>query len=414
MTPHASRIRALARRLAVLVVMAVATGTAAAGFLWSLDAVTRLRFSNPWLLWFLPLGGFLVAWTYRKWGRHAGEGNNLLIDEMRQPGAGVPRRMAPLVLFGTLVTHLFGGSSGREGTAVQMGAGIAAACARFLGKDAEGMRWLLMAGVAAGFGAVFGTPVAGAVFAVEWWVASRIRLRALVPCFIAAMVAHWTCLACGGRHTIYQVAAPSLLRPDLVLFGKMLLAAMVFGLAGAVFARACHGVADFSKRFIPRAELRPVVGGLLVIGLYHLAGTPDYLGLGVLAEHPGSVTLPAMFVSSDVPATAWLWKLVFTAVTVGAGFKGGEVTPLFFIGAALGNTLAQLAGAPVDLFAALGFTAIFAAATKTPWASTLLGMELFGPGLGLHLAAACWVARFASGRGSIYRPKSASPDSCRR
>lgn len=413
MIPLAPKLRALARRLAVLVVMAMVTGTAAAGFLWSLDAVTRLRFSEPRLLWFLPVGGFLVAWMYRQWGRNAGEGNNLLIDEMRQPGAGVPRRMAPLVLFGTLVTHLFGGSAGREGTAVQMGGGIAAACARMLGNDGAGVRLLLMAGVAAGFGAVFGTPVAGAVFAVEWWVVSRIRLRALVPCFIAAMVAHWTCLAWGVGHTNYQVAAPSLLRPDLVLLGKTLMAAVLFGVAGAVFARACHGVADACKRIIPRAELRPVAGGLLVIGLYHLAGTPDYLGLGVLADRPGAVTLPAMFVSSDIPASAWLWKLVFTAVTVGAGFKGGEVTPLFFIGAALGNAIAQLTGAPVDLFAALGFTAIFAAATKTPLASTLLGIELFGPGLGLHLAAACFIARHASGHRSIYRPKPAAPDAAR-
>jgi len=402
MTSRPSQMLAAMKWLAVLVPMAVAIGSASAFFLWSLDALTRVRFDHPWLLWFLPIGGFAIGWLYHHYGKNASSGNNLLIDEIHQPGAGVPRRMAPLVLLGTLVTHLFGGSAGREGTAVQMGGGIAAAFARMLKLDAASVRVLLMAGVAAGFGSVFGTPIAGAVFALEVLVIGRIQYDALIPCFVASLVADWTCSAWGVGHTQYHVAVATASRIDLLVFGKVLIAAIAFGLAGRLFALCSHRLAEVFKRFIPRSELRPVAGGLLVIGLFYLAGTPDYLGLGVLADRPGAITLPAMFGSTDIPATAWIWKLAFTVVTLAAGFKGGEVTPLFFIGAALGNALAIALGAPVDLFAALGFVAIFAGATNTPLASTLLGMELFGAGNGIYLATACIVAYRFSGQTGIY------------
>ncbi len=388
--------------LAVLLPMAVAIGSASAFFLWSLDALTRVRFDNPWLLFLLPIGGFGVGWLYHHYGKSAAAGNNLLIDEIHQPGAGVPRRMAPLVLIGTLATHLFGGSAGREGTAVQMGGSIAGAFARWLKLDAGSVRLLLMAGVAAGFGSVFGTPIAGAVFALEVLVIGRMQYDALIPCFIASLVADWTCAAWGVGHTHYHVAVAIAPRLDLWLFGKVVLASIAFGLAGALFALGSHKLGALFKRYIPRPELRPAVGGVLVIGLFFLAGTPDYLGLGVLGNRPDAITLPAMFGSMEIPAGAWLWKLVFTVVTLAAGFKGGEVTPLFFIGAALGNALAIAMGAPVDLFAALGFVAIFAGATNTPLASTLLGMELFGADNGLYLATACFIAYRFSGHSGIY------------
>lgn len=403
MIPRPFQLLAAVKWLAVLLPMAAVIGSASAFFLWSLDALTRVRFANPGLMWLLPVGGFIVGWTYLHYGKTAGGGNNLLIDEIHQPAAGVPRRMAPLILLGTLVTHLFGGSAGREGTAVQMGGGIAATFARVLKLDSASVRLLLMAGVAAGFGSIFGTPIAGAVFALEVLVIGRMQYDALIPCFIASLVADWVCGAWGIGHTHYQVnvAAPGP-HPDLWLFGKVVLAAIAFGLAGALFSWCSHKLADGFKRCIPQPELRPVFGGLLVIGLFFLSGTPDYLGLGVIGNRPDAITLPAMFTSTQIPASAWLWKLVFTVVTLSAGFKGGEVTPLFFIGAALGNALAMAMGAPIDLFAALGFVAIFAGATNTPLASTLLGMELFGAGNGLYLATACIIAYRFSGHTGIY------------
>lgn len=402
MIPRPFQLLAAAKWLAVLIPMAAAIGSASAFFLWSLDALTRVRFSNPWLLWLLPLSGLAVGWLYHRHGKSSAAGNNLLIDEIHQPGAGVPLRMAPLVLIGTLATHLFGGSAGREGTALQMGGSIAGAFARFLKLDAGSVRLLLMAGVAAGFGSIFGTPIAGVVFALEVLVIGRMQYDALIPCFIASLVADWTCAAWGIGHTQYHVAVATAAHLDLWLFEKVVIAAIAFGLAGRCFALSSHQLTDLFKRFIPRPELRPAMGGVLVISLFFLAGTPDYLGLGVLGNRPDAITLPAMFGNMDIPASAWIWKFVFTVATLSAGFKGGEVTPLFFIGAALGNTLAIALGAPVDLFAALGFVAIFAGTTNTPLASTLLGMELFGAGNGLYMATACIIAYRFSGHTGIY------------
>jgi H+/Cl- antiporter ClcA len=398
-----SRLRSTLGWTIILTLLAMAVGSASAFFLWALDAVTRVRFANPGLLFLLPVAGLFIGAIYQLYGKSADAGNNLLIDEIHQPGAGVPRRMAPLILLGTLITHLCGGSAGREGTALQMGGGIASTFARFFKLDAYHVRTLLMAGVAAGFGSIFGTPVAGAVFALEVLIVGRVQYDALIPCFFAAVLADWTCGAWGVGHTHYRVDVVAITHlAQGWLMGKVILAAVAFGLVSALFAGLSHRLGEAFRSTIPRAEFRPVIGGFLVIGLFFLAGTGDYLGLGVLGNRPDAITLPAMFTSTEIPALAWGWKLIFTVVTLSAGFKGGEVTPLFFIGAALGNALALALNAPIDLFAALGFVAIFAGATKTPIASTFLGMELFGAEHGLYIATACIIAFRCSGSTGIY------------
>ncbi|MEG3082114.1 voltage-gated chloride channel family protein [Sphingomonas sp. PB2P12] len=395
---HAQAV-AVVRWALVLVPMAAVVGTLCASFLWSLDAVTRLRFAWPWLLYLLPLGGFVVGLLYHLTGRSVEGGNNLIVEQIHEPGGGVPLRMAPLILFGTVMTHLFGGSAGREGTAVQLGGSIASGFGHAFNLDAEGTRILLMTGIAAGFGAVFGTPIAGAVFALEVLAIGRIEYRALMPCLVAALVGDWTCLAWGIHHSIYRIDA--VVPVDALLVAKAAIAGVAFGLVGLVFAEANHALGGWLKRIVPYGPLRPVIGGVAVIALVTLFGTRDYLGLGTLAATPDSITI-ASFFGPDTHPWSWALKLLFTVVTLSAGFKGGEVTPLFFIGAALGNALAPMFGVPTGIFAAIGFVAVFAGAANTPLACTFMGIELFGATYAVPIAAACFVAYVCSGHNGIY------------
>lgn len=397
------------RWLALVAPVGGLIGSACALFLWLLDVATSLQWQHPWLLFLLPLGGVAVGGLYHLLGRSAEGGNNLVIEQIHEPGAGVPGRMGPLVLIGTVATHLFGGSAGREGTAVQMGGSIAGTVARWLQLPPEKMRLLLMAGVAAGFAGVFGTPIAGTVFAMEVLAVGRMRYDALIPCLIGAIAADAACTAWGIHHTVYQVAASVAVHPGhpLALFDGRLVAhvavaAIAFGLASTLFAELMHALQQLFKRISPHPALRPAVGGLVVIALVFLLGTRDFLGLGVSSPDPLGVSIVSSFSAGGAHPWSWWWKTLFTAVTLGAGFKGGEVTPLFYIGAALGNTLATLFGAPVDLFAALGFVAVFAGATNAPLACTIMGIELFGATYGAYFAIACFLAYLLSGHSGIY------------
>jgi len=381
-------------------------GTASAFFLWALEWVTNLRFEHGWLLFLLPVGGLLIGLIYHHLGKDSEGGTNILLDQIHQPGGGVPVKMAPLVLVGTLVTHLFGGSAGREGTAVQMGGSLAGACGKFFKLRPENMRILLMAGVAAGFGSVFGTPLAGAIFAMEVLVIGRIQYEALIPVLAASLIGDATCSAWGIHHTSYRIA----INPgggdravlDFRLLGLTVAGGAIFGLVSMFFSEFTHYLHQGWKKTIAFAPLRPVAGGLVVIALTYLLGTRDYLGLGVHSPDPNAVTILSAFTPGGADTWSWWWKILFTAVTLSTGFKGGEVTPLFFIGATLGHTLAVLTGAPVDLFAGLGFIAVFAGASNTPLACTIMGVELFGSHYAVYFAVACFVAYYFSGHSGIY------------
>lgn len=378
------------------------TGSAVALFLWLLDEVTKLRWQHGWLLYLLPVAGIAIHFLYRLWGKSAERGNNLVIDEIHEPGGGVPLRMAPLILVTTLITHLFGGSAGREGTAVQIGGSIAGGLASRLRIGKEGTRLLLQMGIAAGFGAVFGTPLAGGVFALEVLVVGKADYRNLLPCLIAGYLGDKVCVLWGITHVHYSVGQPTSFLPDIWLVGKAVVIGMASGLVARLFALASHGLKNAANKFIRLSWLIPVTGGVVVIALVYFAGTTDYLGLGVTTNDGQGISIVNAFSGSQVMANAWLWKLVFTVVTLSLGFKGGEVTPLFFIGAWLGHSLGLLLGAPVDLCAALGFIAVFAGATNTPVACIIMGIELFGMGSFIYYALACEAAFLLSGPVGIY------------
>lgn len=401
-------LRYLVKWVLLVLPVGAAVGSACALFLWGLERVTTLRFEMPWLLYGLPVAGVVVGLLYHWLGRSVESGSNLIVDEIHEPGGGVPARIVPLVFIGTIVTHLCGGSAGREGTAVQMGGGIASAFARVLKfLTPADTRTLLMTGVAGGFGGVFGTPLAGAVFAMEVLAIGRISYEAVLPCLIAAIVADWTCGAWGVGHTPYHIAmlgGDGLAHFNWLLLAKVAIAGAAFGLAARLFAELAHGAQHVFKSLIKVPYLRPALGGIGVIGLALLFGT-DYLGIGVTSPDPQAVSIVSSFHAGGAHTWSWLLKIVFTVMTLASGFKGGEVTPLFFIGAALGNTLAGPLGAPVDLFAGLGFVAVFAAAANTPLACTIMAVELFGTGGGpnvVYFAVACFAAYFFGGHAGIY------------
>ncbi len=405
----------------LLLPMAACVGTLCAVFLWALDHVTDYRFAHPGLLWFLPVAGVAVGLAYHWFGRSAEGGNNLIVDQIHEPGGGVPLRMAPLVLIATVVSHLFGASVGREGTAVQIGGSVASGFARLLRLDRSAVRIILMAGIAAGFGAVFGTPVAGAVFAMELLSIGSINYRALVPVAAASIIADIVCHAWGIHHVPYKVVfagypdlSGQIFHTDPLLLLKVGVSSVCFGLTSLIFAESVHRLTPVFRRICPVAWLRPAIGGLLTILLVFIAGTRDYLGLGVVAATPDSASILNFFHPGDY-TWSWLWKLVFTVAALSTGFKGGEVTPLFFIGAGLGHTLSTLLGVPTDLLAAVGFVAVFAGAANTPLACTFMGVELFGATDVIYIATGCFVAYLCSGHSGIYLsqrigvPKAAHP-----
>lgn len=371
----------------------VLSGAASALFLWLLDRATQYRTSHEAIVYALPIAGLAAGWVYERFGQAIKSGSNLVIDRVHDDGPEIPLRMAPMVLFGTVVTHLFGGSAGREGTAVQMGASIADWVSHRLGIKKALRRQLLITGVAGGFGSVFGTPIAGTVFALELFVIGRIEFAAIVPALIAAVVGDMTTRALGIVHTPYPPVSAQALDPILLL--KWLAFAAAVAAVAVIFIELTRFIKQHAERLLPRLPLRMFFGALAVLGLWQIVGTSDYLGLGI-------PMILRSFEDPSLPMYAFAVKLVFTAVTLGAGFLGGEVTPLFFVGAALGNVLARLLGIPIELGAGVGLAAVFAAASNTPLSLAIMAIELLGAAASPHVVIVCVLAAAFSGRRSIY------------
>lgn len=385
-------LRPVGKWLLSLAYLCVLVGSVSAMFLLLLREVTALREGHLWIMAFLPLAGVFIVWCYARYGGDAQRGNNLLLETYYRPANRIPLRMAPMIILTTLLTHLFGGSAGREGTAIQYGGALTGPCMRWFSWSPAEKRILLLCGIAAGFASLFGTPWAGMLFALEVVQMGKQRWKGIPLILLSAFGANAVCTLYGNLHTHYpalQVAQPF----DALTFVYLALAGLFFGLGAQLFCRMGEWFSHLF-RYIPQPLLRPVVGAVLIILAVLVLGSSRHIGLGI-------PTILSSF-ENPLPAGDFFIKTVLTNITLSAGFKGGEVTPLFFIGATLGNALSAIIPLPLALLAATGFVSVFAGCTKTPLACTGMAMELFGWQGALFFLTTCLVSFLVSGKYGIY------------
>lgn len=383
-------LRTLAKWLILSILIGAACGAAGAVFHHGVHYATALRAAYPWLLFLLPAAGLLIAAIYRI-TKTEGKGTNQVLDVV-QRGDALPFLLLPSIFLSTTLTHLCGGSAGREGAALQMGGTIGYHTGRLCRLNQQDLKIATMAGMAAFFSALFGTPLAAAIFSIVVISIGTMYHAALIPCLASALTAYGVSLLMGVAPTRFTVTMPPL---DAVLMLRVSLLAALCALLSVLFCEVIHLTERHLAGWIKNPFLRAAVGGAAIILLTVLAGTTDYNGAGM------DIITAAVEQGRANPA-AFLLKLIFTAVTLAAGFKGGEVVPAFFVGATFGCAAGPLLGIDAGFAAAIGLTAVFCGATNCPIASIFLAVELFGDGGLLYFAAACCISYVLSGYSGLY------------
>ncbi len=382
--------RALGKWLLLATAAGISCGLVGSFFHMAVEAVTGLRGEYPWLLYCLPLAGLAIVGLYKLLGTE-GQGTNDIFDEVHR-GGNISLLLVPAIFLGTVLTHLGGGSAGREGAALQMGGALGYRAGRLFGFDERDLRIATTTGMAAFFTALFGTPLAAAVFSIAVVSVDSFYHAAFFPALIGALEAYGVSRLLGVEPTAFAVEAPPLSA------GLLVRAGVLAGLCGLLSVAFCGFIRlterQLQKR-LPNPWLRAFAGGCAVIVLTWLCGTGDYNGAGM-------EVIAAAVEEGTVRPAAFALKILFTAVTLGAGFKGGEVVPSFFVGAAFGCAAGPLLGLPAGFAAALGLAAVFCGATNCPLASIALAIELFGSGGLLYFALACCVSYVLSGYGGLY------------
>ncbi len=391
--PHSKPRRPFVKWVLLSALSGVLSGIAAAIFLILLDMATKTREAHLTIIWSLPIAGFLIGWVYYRFGKDIAAGNNLILEEIHDPKKTVPIIMAPFILVGTVLTHLFGGSAGREGTAVQMGASLSDQINKFFKISAEERKILLVTGAGAGFGAAIGAPWAGVLFGMEVIQIGHLRPFAVVESIVASFCGYYTAVLLRAPHSVYPVPYIEKFHVSTILW--VALAGVVFGIVARLFSKFTHLIEHLQTKYVKYPPLKPFIAGLVLVVLYWWEGTYEYAGLGISVIQK-SIVHPATFHEP-------LLKFLFTAITVGSGFKGGEFIPLVFIGSTLGSALGQLIPVSFSLLAPLGFAAVFGAAANTPLACTVMAIELFGFRIAPYAVVACYCGYYVSGHQGIYR-----------
>ena len=352
------------------------------------DTATQARLAHPWVLYLMPVGGLAIVGLYRL-TKTEGKGTNDIIASVHF-GEQVPGLLVPVIFVSTVITHLCGGSAGREGAALQIGGGIGYQAGRLLRLGEKDLPLATLCGMSGVFAALFGTPLTATVFALEVISVGVLYYAGLVPCLTAALTGYLVSVLMGVPPTRFTVTVPGLeVRTMLLVMVLALLCAVV----SILFCRGLHGVEHLLKRTLKNPYLRVAVGAAVLIGLTLLTNG-DYNGAGM--EVIGRA------IAGQADPWAWVWKLLFTAITIGCGFKGGEVVPSFFVGAAFGCVAAGWLGLPAGFGAAMGLVSVFCGAVNCPLASIILSVELFGSGDLLYFAMACSISYLISGYCGLY------------
>lgn len=372
--------------------ISIIVGCLVAFFLYTLEKAIDFRTTHTWIVLFLPVVGGVFAYLYHYHGKGAGGGNNLVIRAASGSDEYVPLRLVPLTLFGTIFTHLTGGSVGREGTATQMGGTIAYHISRLFKITNLEKEWIIMCGISAGFSAVFGTPLAGTLFALEVLAIGRMRVEALFPVFLSGFLANIVAESFPIHHAHYVMGpVPSL---SWSLAFKLVICCIFFGILGFCFEKGVQLVKAFYMKLFHNPVLVNIFGGIVVVVLAWILHTGRYLSLSL-------PMLSEAFTGQAHPLD-FLGKLIFTVLSLGSGYQGGEVTPLFGIGATAGSFLNQWMDLPIGFMAGIGFVGVFAAATNTPLTCFVMGIELFGSQGAIYLLFVTVLSYMFSGHNGIY------------
>lgn len=377
--------------LAVSLGCAVVMGKISFIFLYMLGLSSVFRNYFPYCIWFLPLSGMLTAFVYKRYGGESSKGNNLIIQSANE-GVKVPKRLAILTFFFTLLTHFSGGSAGREGTAVQIGGTLTSNVADKFGFKGEDRKIIILSGISSAFGSVFGTPLAGAFFGMEVCCIGRLSVNALFPCFLSSYLANAVALLLGAEHNVNSIS----IVPDISL--KFILvfisASIIFGLLGKLFALAVKYLKILYTKIFKNTILSALVGSIIVTLLVVLLNLNDYEGLSTWQQTTAFEGNANWY---DMPV-----KFILTTLTLGAGFQGGEVTPLFDIGASFGGWYGNICGIEPSFLAAIGLICVFGSAANTPITTIMLGIELFGVKATPYFVLASIISFIASGKAGIY------------
>lgn len=367
------------------------TGLVGAAFSYGLNYVTQQRTQYPQLILGLPVGGLLIVWLYHISHRDHDKGTNMVLEAVQEQDR-VPVRVTPLIFISTIITHLFGGSAGREGAALQMGGSIGNGLARLFRLDRKDMNSMIMCGMSGAFSALFGTPMAAAIFSMEVVSVGVMHYAALVPCVISSLVALGVAKLLGvhGEHfTIVELPAF-----EWISALKILLLAVLCAGISAVFCIILHRFSDYAKKKFPNPYIRVMVGSIVIILFTCLLRTTDYMGAGM------PVIERAMM--GEVRPEAFLLKMIFTAITLSVGFRGGEIVPTLYVGATFGCLMGQILGISPSLCAAVGMASVFCGVTNTPISTLLISLELFGMDACPYIMLGVAVSYMLSGYSGLY------------